>query len=178
MVNSAVDTLLEGQMILVAEIEKQFAESKSKKHAMKKAAEEATDTYDRLKVELEAEKAVLKYLEKIKREEDSFLQEKQRVSGGTEDGTAPSTQTETIRKAMSILRIGKAGGRKSETNLQARISIAAIAKAVQISIPDKVDPIPEVDLCKISDSSFNQVTSKASKIDLNRPCVCTCKKKI
>lgn len=85
MVNNAVNTLLTAQKLRVEEVEKNLAESRAKKHAMKKNYDEAIDEYHQLKSELEAEQAVLQYLEKIKRQEDTFLQERHRMTSIIED---------------------------------------------------------------------------------------------
>lgn len=102
MVSDAVNTLLAAQKLRVEQVEVEFAESKTKKHATRKAADEATDEYNRLKAELEAENAVLEYLEKIKRQEETFLNEKHRMSSETKDYTVvPLIQAQTS-KTVSI----------------------------------------------------------------------------
>lgn len=104
MVSEAVNTLLAAQKVRVEQVAKELAESKTKKHAMRKAADEATDEYNRLQVELVAENAVLEYLEKIKRQEETFLHEKRRITLEEEDfKVAPPIQAETSN-AVTITR--------------------------------------------------------------------------
>lgn len=101
MVSKAVNTLLTQQLERVAEVEKQLAESKTEKHARRKAAAEATEKYNNLKSELEAEKAVLSYLEKIKRQEDSYLHEKLRMAEELEDFSLPPL-AETVKTLRTL----------------------------------------------------------------------------